>query len=139
MNDPVLLDAGPLVAWLDASDQYHEWAVEQFKRLPGPFSTCEPALAEAFYLLRKLRPAQDKILEWTTRRALIFPLSIAREGQAIRSLWARYENVPMSLADACLVRMAELRPQAQVFTLDADFTIYRKNGTEPLGLIMPGE
>jgi predicted nucleic acid-binding protein len=137
MNDAVLVDAGPLVALLDASDSHHDWAEEQFRHLPGPLATCEPAMAEAFYLLRNLRPAQDKILEWIERRVLIFPMPLDKEARAVRKLWARYQNVPMSLADACLVRMSELSPRARICTVDSDFHIYRKNGGKPLDLIIP--
>jgi predicted nucleic acid-binding protein len=138
VSSPVLVDAGPLVALLDGSDRHRAWAVARFKELPGPLLTCEAVLAEAFYLLRRLRPAQEKLLEWIASCALKIPLSIEEESEAIRSLWARYENVPMSLADACLVRLAELHPLARVFTLDSDFTIYRVRGKQAIPLIWPG-
>ncbi len=43
----------------------------------------------------------------------------------------------MSLADACLVRMAETRPGAVVLTLDTDFHVYRKNGRQTIPAILP--
>ncbi len=137
MTNPVLVDAGPLVALLDADDQYHGWAEAQFRELPAPLVTCEAVLAEAFFLLRRYRPAQERLLDWAQRGALKFPLLIEKEAKAIRALWAQYEDVPMSLADACLVRMAELQPSARVFTLDSDFMIYRKNGKDPIPLVCP--
>lgn len=49
----------------------------------------------------------------------------------------RYSDVPMSLADGCLVRLAELHPQSQVFTLDSDFSVYRKNGRKVIDVLTP--
>jgi predicted nucleic acid-binding protein len=59
------------------------------------------------------------------------------EGTALAKLVQRYSNVPMSLADACLVRLAKLHPRAVVFTLDQDFRIYRREGRQPIPLVMP--
>lgn len=55
----------------------------------------------------------------------------------LRTLHRKYRDRPMSLADACIVRMAELFDQYQVLTLDSDFSVYRKHGREPLALIQP--
>jgi predicted nucleic acid-binding protein len=59
------------------------------------------------------------------------------EGVALEKLVQRYGNVPMSLADACLVRLAKLHPRSVVFTLDRDFQIYRKDGRQPIPLLTP--
>ena len=59
------------------------------------------------------------------------------EGTALAKLVQRYSNVPMSLADACLVRLAKLHPRAVVFTLDQDFRIYPREGRQPIPLVMP--
>ncbi len=55
----------------------------------------------------------------------------------LRTLIHRYRNVPMSLADACLVRMSELTEPPRVFTVDSDFTIYRRHGKKPIPLLAP--
>lgn len=57
--------------------------------------------------------------------------------KAVQSLMGKYSDIPMSFADACLVRMAECQPNAQIFTADSDFKLYRKHGREPLALIFP--
>lgn len=137
MSNPVIVDAGPLVAMLDASDEHHAWAVACFKTMPAPLLTCEAAIAEAFHLLRKLRPAQEKILDWITVGILRFPMSIETEADHIRASWQHYENVPMSLADACLVRLAENHPGSPVCTTDSDFTIYRIKRNQPIPIIHP--
>ena len=59
MTEKVILDTGPLVALLDAGDKAHDWTIRQFQQITGPLLTCEPVLAEAMYLLRSLRPAQE--------------------------------------------------------------------------------
>lgn len=137
MDKPVIVDAGPLVALLDASDQHHEWAVASFKTMPAPLLTCEAAIAEAFHLLRRLHPAQRKILDWIHGGILRFPMSIEAEVGPIRASWQHYTNVPMSLADACLVRLAELNSGSSVCTTDSDFIIYRIHGNRKIPLIHP--
>jgi hypothetical protein len=69
----------------------------------------------------------------------VFRLSpvLAEEADAVVQLMRRYRNVPMSLADACLVRLSEIVPDAVVFTLDADFRIYRRRGRAVIPVLMP--
>lgn len=137
MTERVIVDAGPLVALLDAGDSAHDWSADQFRRIAGPLLTCEAVIAEAMYLLRSLRPAQEKILEWTERGVLLCPFVLSEEVGRVRALWKKYADVPMSLADACLVRMAEKYDDHRLCTLDRDFTFYRRHGREPIALILP--
>jgi uncharacterized protein len=132
-----IVDTGPLVALLDASDSAHGWTVRQFRQITGPLLTCEAVVAEALYLLRTLRPAQEKILAWIDSSVLACPFVLAEEITQIRGLWKKYADVPMSLADACLVRMSEKYDRHSVCTLDRDFTVYRKHGRKPIPLIIP--
>jgi predicted nucleic acid-binding protein len=133
----VLLDTGPLVAFLDAGDQHHAWATTAFARFDGGVRVCEAVLTETLFLLRGLRPAQEKILEWVGRGELTCDFVLREEAQAVRALWKRYANVPMSLADACIVRMAEMYPRAVVCTIDSDFSIYHRGTKAPLELLTP--
>ncbi|EDY16265.1 PilT protein domain protein [Chthoniobacter flavus Ellin428] len=133
----LILDTGPLVALLDAGDHHHAWAAEKLSGFNGEIHLCEAVLTEALFLLRKLRPAQEKILEWVERRELICDFVLPAEVHAVRALWHRYANVPMSLADACVVRMAEMRRHSVICTVDSDFIIYRKDGRHPLPLLTP--
>ena len=137
MTEKVILDTGPLVALLDAGDKAHNWTIRQFQQITGPLLTCEPVLAEAMYLLRSLRPAQEKILEWIERSVLLCPFTLADEATQVRRLWKKYADVPMSLADTCLVRMAEKFDDHAICTLDSDFTVYRKQGRKTIPLITP--
>ena len=137
MKRVVLLDTGPLVAFLHRRDHYHQWAVEQFSRIAPPMYTCEPVLTEACYLLETLPGGCESVLRMLETGALRISLHSEAELTAINTLMTRYGNVPMSLADACLVRMSELNATAVVLSLDSDFMIYRKHGRNVVPLITP--
>jgi predicted nucleic acid-binding protein len=137
VNRVVLLDTGPLVAFLHRRDQYHQWAVEQFSRIAPPMYTCEPVLTEACYLLSTLPGGSESVLKMLETGAVRITLHLEAELTPIKTLMTRYRNVPMSLADACLVRMSELNAEGVVLTLDSDFLIYRKHGRHVLPVIVP--
>lgn len=132
-----IVDTGPLVALLDEKEQHHSWAMKAFKNIHGPLITCEPVVTEALFLLEHLPDAQDKILEWIRLGSLSISFILAHEADPVRKLITKYRDRPMSLADSCLVRMAELYERYSIFTLDSDFKIYRRHGREPLKLICP--
>ena len=132
----VLLDAGPLVAYLYPRDTYHDWAVEQFDLAIEPFLTCEPVLTEACFLTVRNGQTPARVLWLLSSGVLRIAFNMEEELPALHALIERYGNVPMSLADACLVRMAE-RMGLSICTLDFDFTVYRVHGRNPLHLISP--
>ncbi len=133
----VILDAGPLVAYLAADEQYHDWATEQFKKLEGPIITFEAVISEAWFLLRH-SPRHFRLLQAMLADA-VFDLQFHLEDEAVqvRQLMDRYENVPMSLADACLVRLSEIHSKISVITLDSDILIYRRHGKQAIHVISP--
>lgn len=134
-----VVDTGPLVAYLRESDQYHEWARRQFQQHRFPFLTCEPVLTETAFLLSRYGGTRnvEPLLALITKGALQVTFRLSAEAPHLQELMRRYRNVPMSLADACLVRMAELHPDSTILTLDSDFLIYRQHEREPLALLMP--
>ena len=136
-EERVIIDTGPLVAFLVKEETHLPWVREQFQRLPAPFLTCDAVLTEAFFLVRKLPHGTTKFFALLNSGLLDVDYSIIAEGAALEKLVHRYANVPMSLADACLVRLATLHPQTVVFTLDHDFQIYRRDGRQPIPLLMP--
>jgi predicted nucleic acid-binding protein len=136
---PVIIDTGPLVAFLLKSEPRHTWAVEQFKSLPAPFLTCEPVLTEAFHLLSRAKEGPRQFFQLLTRGVLKIDFGLMAEAEALDGLVRKYHDLPMSLADACLVRMTERRPTAVVLTLDRHFKIYRKHGRQPIALMIPDE
>jgi len=133
----VLADAGVLVGLVRPRDQWHEWAINAASQLAPPFYTCEVVIAEACFLLRDLWPAQQRILCMLSDGFLKLEFSLAPEVERINALMEKYADLPMSLADACLVRMSELYDDAAVFTVDQDFLIYRKQGRKKIPLISP--
>jgi predicted nucleic acid-binding protein len=133
----LILDTGPLVALLCRDDAWHEWAKEQFARFPGPFLTCEAVLAEAAFLLARAGFDPSMVLMLVERGVIHIGLSLVQEVHAVRALFQRYDNVPASLADACLIRLSECFSPSRVMTLDSDFNIYRRHGREPIPLISP--
>jgi len=133
----IIIDTGPLVAFLVSEDSHHSWAVEQFKILTFPFLTCEPVLTEAFYLVHRLKQGKSRFFELLNSGLLTVGFDLMEERTALSRLVRKYHDVPMSLADACVVRMAEISPKASVFTLDGHFRIYRKEGRQVIPTIMP--
>lgn len=138
-NDRVLIDAGPLVALVNRRDEHHAWAVAQLRGITPPLETCESALAEAMHLLESRTNNAQVLRRMLERRLVEVNFSLLAELPAIIGLLDRYSNVPMSLADACLVRMCELNNSATLFTTDSDFHIYRKHGREALPLLIPSK
>ena len=125
MAGNVLVDAGFLVALLSRRDSHHHWAAAQAPRFPPPWRSCEAALSEAFYLLgTRGAPAISALLR---RRSLIVAFDLAKELEPVLKLLQKYTNVPMSLADGCLVRMTETSSDPIILTTDADFQIYRRH------------
>jgi predicted nucleic acid-binding protein len=135
---PAIIDTGPLVAFFDRAERHHGWAVQRIEKLEAPLLVCEPVLTEAIYLLARHAKAQDALFELLQNGALSIALRIEDHVDALRILMQKYRDTPMSLADACVVRMAEIHDRHEVLTLDADFSVYRKHGRVALQLIHPG-
>lgn len=133
---PVLLDTGVIIALLDRSERYHEASVEAVNAVEAPLVTCEAAIAEACYLLRGIRGAPDAILENVERGIFQIPLRLDAAARPVRTLIKRYANVPMDLADACLVYLAERFETGSILTLDADFKVYRWSRRRPFDLLV---
>lgn len=132
-----LLDTGPLVSFLATGLEHHEWAMEEWKRLRPPLLTCEPVLTEAAFLLKREGRDTDPLFALLDRGVIRIGLSIQEQQADLRALMRRYRNRPMSLADACLVRLSEIHAAAEVLTLDSDFRIYRRHGNKVIALRMP--
>jgi predicted nucleic acid-binding protein len=139
MKSAVLLDTGPLVAFLAAGLQHHEWVCDQWKRLPPPLLTCEPVLTEAAFLLKREGWEADPLFALLERGVLRVGLEVEDQLADLRALMRRYRDRPMSLADASLVRLAELHPGGIIFTLDTDFRIYRRHGNKVIPVLIPAE
>jgi uncharacterized protein len=134
---PAIVDTGPLVAFFDRAERHHRWVIERIEGLEAPLLVCEPVLTEAAYLLWRHTKAQDALFELLHNGALKIAFRIEEHLGALRKLLQKYRDTPMSLADACIVLMAEIHERHAVLTLDSDFSVYRKHGRVPLTLIYP--
>lgn len=137
MQKNVILDTGVLVAFLMPSDKHHHWAVSSLQAAKYPVLTCEAVLTEACFLLQRIPSGREKVLQLVKQGYIQIPFCLSDEIEPIETLMQRYQSVPISLADACLVRMSEIYNQASVLTLDSDFRIYRKNRNQEIAVIMP--
>jgi len=133
----LLLDTGPLFAYLSENDANHDWAITQFAAIQEPMVTCEPVLAEAVYLLSQRGGNPDGIWSFLRRGMIRVPFRLDVEFESIAVLMRRYADVPMDLADACLIRLAELHHDCRVFTTDSDFRIYRRFGRQVIPILFP--
>ena len=125
----ILVDAGPLIALVDADDQYHDQCVDALKRLHEPLATVWPPLTEAMCLLNDLPAAQEAVWEMLMRKGLdLLPLGLA-DLPRIRELIRKYSDRRMDLADAALIRVAEREGIRKIFTVDRKgFAVYRIHG-----------
>jgi predicted nucleic acid-binding protein len=124
------------VALQNKNDHYHHWAVDALAKVAPPLLTCEAVISETCFLLRDFKKS-DVLFQWLRNGAIQIAFYLPNHAQAVQSLMAKYANIPMLYADACLLRMAEIHTSSSIFTVDSDFRIYRKHGNEPLTLIYP--
>ena len=135
MRRSCIVDSGALVALLDPLEERHVWARETLLRQPQPWWICESVVSESLFLLHEPHArALDQLLrQGHLRLGLNLETDLAR----ILDLRAKYTSVPMSLADACLVRMSEVLPDPIVVTTDTDFRIYRRHGRQVVPCLLP--
>ncbi len=135
MAGSALVDAGFLVALLSRRDGNHRWAAAQAEQLTLPWITCDAALSEAFHLLG---PRGGDALAALLRRGVVLPrFDLGGELLRVLRLMKKYASLPMSLADACLVRMSEILADPLVLTTDSDFRIYRRHSRQEIPCRMP--
>ncbi len=125
----VLVDAGPLVALLDGADAHHAACVDALQAIRDPLVTVWPALTEAMYLLGFSSRAQDALWEMVEGEALALAALDRHDASRMQALMRKYRDLPMDLADAALVRIAEREKLQHIFTLDRKhFRVYRPAG-----------
>ena len=135
MAASVIVDASFLVTLLSGSESNHHWAAEQARLSPPPWKTCEAVLSEAFRLLgSRGTPSLAALLR---REAVVPAFHLDENAEAVLRLMQKYVDVPMSFADACLVRMTETLNDPALLTTDADFRIYRRHSRQAIPCILP--
>jgi uncharacterized protein len=132
-----ILDAGPLIAFMNSDDHYHKWAVAILSNLKAPPLICEPVITEVCWQLRASPAAVARVLEMPARGELDVRALLANEGVNLAGKIRKYGS-RMDLADACVLRLAETVAGSVVITLDKkDFSIYRMNRDDPVTLLHP--
>ena len=135
MGVSALVDASYVVALLSRRDSHHAWAAAEAPRHPPPWHTCDAVLSEAFHLLgQRGGPGLTALLR---RGSVLVAFDLADDLDAVLRLMEKYTSVPMSLADACLVRMTETLPRAVILTTDSDFRTYRRHSRQIVPCITP--
>lgn len=135
MATSVIVDAGFLVALLSRRDSHHKWAVLIASDNPPPWFTCEAVLSEAFHLLGQR--GAPVLIAMLSREALSASFSLDGNMEAVIAFLQKYSSVPMSLADACLVRMSETMADPLILTTDSDFHVYRRHSRQAIPIAFP--
>jgi len=124
MPQSVLIDAGPIVAYLRRDDEFHDWAALQFGRFPN-FITCDAVLAEACARLNYFGLDQSWVVDLLVAKVLRVDFDTNREADRVSRLMKKYADCEMDFADACLVAMADELGTGEILTLNSDFRHYR--------------
>ncbi|MFN0315058.1 MAG: hypothetical protein ACKVQA_08475 [Burkholderiales bacterium] len=104
----------------------------------APLVTCEPVITEACFLIHRAGGRPGELVRKVSEGVLEIGIDLARESSSIEVLLNRYHDTPMSLADACMVRLSECYADCRIFTVDSDFEHYRRNGRQLIPLLHPG-
>ena len=135
MAASALVDTGFLVALVSSRDASHRWAAAQASSFPPPWMTCEAVLSETAHLLGER--GTRSLAALLRRGALVCRYRFADDMDAVLKLLEKYADVPMSFADACLVRMTETLNDPMLLTTDTDFRIYRRHGRQIIPCVLP--
>lgn len=130
-----LVDAGPLIGLLDADDQWHRWSAATLTVLDEPLATTETVVAEACHRLARLRPALRVIPRLVAEGPLELVPAFAGKPERVEELLCKYPT--MDAADATLVVLSELLPDARLITIDGDFRHYRRFRSQAVPLVIP--
>jgi predicted nucleic acid-binding protein len=114
----------------------HEWSRELWKDIEAPLLTCEAVISEASFLLMRTRGGVRGVFELLRRGIITISFDLQEEIGPVDSMLEKYSDVPMSVADACLVRMSEQFPESSLFTVDSDFRRYRRHSRQVIPLII---
>jgi predicted nucleic acid-binding protein len=128
-------DTGFLVSLLNKRDAHYAWACEQAAAFDPPFDICEAVLSEAFHVLSPSVGTQ--LIHLLRRGGFRLSFALEQHQEPVLGLMEKYRDVPMSLADACLVRMTEILSDPLVLTTDSDFRIYRRHGRRVVPCALP--
>ncbi len=133
---PVLLDTGVIVALLDRRERYHARCVQLVESLERPLVTCEAVIVESCYLLRALPGAAEAVIQNVEQGTIKIPFQLSQSAVAVAALLKKYRDLPASLADICLIYLADQFNTGDILTLDRDFLTYRWRRNRPFQLLL---
>jgi uncharacterized protein len=128
-----IADTGFLVAFANARDLHHAWALDVAEQVTDPLLTCEPVLAETAFHLADV----GLVLEMISEELINLAFNCNEHLPQLAALAKRYKDRKPDLADLCLIRMSELHPKHSIITVDEDFRLYRRNKREVIPMISP--
>lgn len=124
-NVKALIDAGPLIALFDASDHFHKRVINFLENYTGQLLTTSPVITETLHILSFSTLAQQNFLEWLCRGSLDIRNLDSIDIGYIKNRMIKYADLPMDLADASLMCIAEKEKIHEIISIDSDFNIYR--------------
>ena len=125
MKQRMMIDTGPLVAFLCQADARHQWVTTQLDDVNPPLLTCEAVISETCFLLQRHHADASAVLALLRQQLLTVPFRISEESESIFQLMSKYADVPMDLADGSLLVVAEMMGIQHIVTIDSDYAIYR--------------
>jgi len=134
---PILLDSSVIVALLNRREHSHARSVKATREIRQPLFTCEAVITECCFLLKHRREAESDMFANLVNGAFQIQFELKRSAAAVLALMHKYRDVPMSLADACLVQMADELDTGDILTLDSDFSHYRWRKNKKFNLLIP--
>ncbi len=135
-----LLDTGPIVAYLDASDPAHGSVVPRLERFSGELFSTSAVVTEAMHFAAPSPGGPRLLADFVAATGLtVFDFCQPAAVSTAADLMAQYSNLPMDFADATLVLLAEQLSVFEVLTLDRrGFTVYRTRNGKALNLVLDG-
>ena len=121
----ILIDAGPLIALFDKRDSYHTSIISFIPQIKDRLITTWPVIAEVCHMLSFSVPCQLDFLTWCDRGGLKIEDIAETDIKRIIALTKKYNNVPMDLADATLMILAERLEVSEIISIDSDYYVYR--------------
>ncbi len=137
MDQRIIVDTGPLVAFFNRRDEYHHWVLLQLSTLRGTLVTTESVISECLYLLDCSKVAITAIQDMVMSKKLLISDVPARDFSEVLKLVEKYQDLPASVADVSLLVVYNSMKHAKILTLDSDFLIYRARNGKPPALIAP--
>ena len=124
----ILIDSGPMIALFDASDKYHRQSAEFIKATNARLITSLASITETLHLHSFNRNAQADYLQWLNFGAVEIENIENLDLSDIRAMMLKYSDLPMDVADACLVFLGEKLKILKIATINRDFDVYRLKG-----------